>query len=1172
MKAGKVIRNTVIGILSLVLIVLVALQILLRPQVLTRIVNQVAEDYVDADVNFREVRAHVIKSFPYLNLEIRDFSITYPHSRYARYDSLYTENTLRRFSLLRAGNGKEGTDTLAAFQELGMAVDYMALLGRKVIHVHRLELSRPRIFAHYYDSTAANWNILPIGGETAADTVKKESKPLPEIILDRIALTGRPLIIYTNPKDTLHGTFSMRSLSLDGRLESARLHRAEALLSIDSLRVSGRLPSDTLSLRLHRLRSQVSDNRFTLDADALVGLRTGEYGRISLPIHLDADALLPQHEKGELEAILSSLNLQVSALNLSGKGRIFKHKDGIMDLDLEAGIQDCPLGEMAREFRDNVPALRNLPTESILASVSVKALGQYGNGHRPDVSASIDKLLVDVWGARVSATASVKDALGKDPLIALNGKLDARIDSLARVFAGDLGYSGTGTLAARLDGRARLSQLNMTTIGQASLNADVEARNLDIRNEQDSLEARIPLFALNLQTKANEIDRNLPKGARVLALKADIDSLDASLKDMFVRGGRWQLLAQNSADILKGGKELTSLMGILKLGSLRMRDAEGTGLSLQDNTETFRVEPSTRERPVPRLTLRSKSSRIRARMDANMLGARDFNFDLSATRHIRRTVNTSRLNQRLDSLARVYPGVPRDSLFRRALQERLASRERDPFAKADIQISLSDAIRSYVRDWDLRGNIGLESAQVRMPAFPLQTMVRNVSGSFDNDTLNLKNLTLTAGESDLSAQAHLTGLRRAMLGSLRSPLKLKANLTSNYIDANELMRAYAFYSTYKPSESLADASDETVEEVVDHTVLPQDVTVESKLLIIPSNLDVNFGLEASNIRYDSLEVSWAAADIAMRERTLQITNALAASNMGDIYFEGFYSTRSQEDIKAGFDLNLVNVTAGKVITLFPAIDTLMPLLTTFQGDLDCELAATTDIDTLMNVVLPSVDGIIRISGKDLGLKESPELTKITRLLMFRNKKEARISNMSVTGIVQNNILEIFPFVLDVDRYQLAASGTQHLSSEFDYHVSVIKSPLILKFGLNVWGQDFDHIKYGLGRARYRSANVPVFTQELNNVQYNLIGAIHNIFDAGVEKALEENRTGQYFGEVAGVSGTAGREEAHDVPESSLQNMESFLSDVMEQTATRREALKQEVIRLQGEAVKQKKDE
>ncbi len=1158
-KTGKVIRNVVLGIIGLLLLVVVTLQIVLRPKVLTGIVNRLAAEYVEGDVNFKEVRAHVIKSFPYLTVDARDFSITYPHERYARYDSLYPAETRRRFSLLKAGAGKEGTDTLLAFRQLGVSLNYMALLNRKTVHVHRLELSRPRIFAHYFDSTAANWDILPIG--SSEDTVKKEGKSLPPVILDHIALTDRPLIIYTNPADTLHGTFSMQRLTLDGRMESARLFKSEAKLAIDTLRISGRLPADTLSLRLYQLRSDIAEHHISLLAQAEASLRSGSYGRMRIPMYLDADADLPPHGEGELMAVVNSLNVGVSALRLSGKGNIHKMKDGVWDLDLEAGIQDCPLGEMAREFQENIPALKELPTHAIVASLSASVKGKYGKGEKPVVNASLDKLTVDVWGSRLSATASVKDALGKDPSIGLNATLKARMDSLTRVFTKDLGISGTGTLDGKLSAKARLSQLDMSRIGQASLNCELEAKNLDLLG--DSLSAVIPRFALQLETKGNKIDRNIAQGARVLALKAEADTLDVSLGNMFAHGGQIQLLAQNSAEILKGSKELSSLMGILKLGNLRMRDSEGMGLTLKDNTETFRIEPATKERPVPRLTLRSKSSRLRARMDANMMGVRDFTFDLSATRHIRRTPNPQRMSRLLDSLQRVYPGIPRDSLFHKARMERLARASQDAFAGSDVKISLSDAIRSYVRDWDLKGNIGLESARVRMPAFPLQTMVRNVKGSFDNDTLDLKNITLEAGVSDLSAKARLTGLRRAMLGSTRSILKLNANVTSNYIDANELMRGYAYYSQYKPSESLSEASDETVEETVDHVQLPDSTVAGQSLLVIPSNLEVDFSLEASGIKYDSLLVSWASADVAMRRRTLQITNALAASNMGDIYFEGFYSTRSKEDIKAGFDLNLVDITAEKVITLFPAIDTLMPLLTTFQGDLDCELAVTTDIDTLMQVKLPSVEGLMKISGKDLTLKESEELAKISRLLMFKNRKEARIDNMSVTGVVHQNVLEIFPFVLGVDRYLLAASGTQHLDQQFDYHVSVIKSPLILKFGLNAWGEDFDHIHYGLGKARYRSANVPVYTKQLDMVQYSLLAAIHNIFELGVEKAMEENRTGQYFGDMVQAADSARADTSFT--ESSLEGMQLFQAQLEETTAARLAALKQEVIRLQEEA-------
>lgn len=1193
MKVRKVIRIVLLSLVGLIAALLVAVQIILRPATLTRIVNNLAADYVEGDVSFREVRAHVIKSFPFLNVDASDFTVTYPHERYARFDSVYTDGG-RRFSLLKAGYGRDssGVDTLASFRNLSVSLNYMAFLNGKRIHVHKVELERPRIFAHYYDSTAANWDILPLGEK---DTTEKESKPLPPIVIDKVGLTDRPMIVFTHPVDTLHGMFTMRRMNLDGKLELAQLYQSRVQLGIDSLFVSGRLPADTVALALQRLRAGVEERHFTLDADARASLRTGSFGRIRVPIHFDADARLPEREEGELEAIVNSLHVSVSSLALEGRGTVFKHKDGILDLDVTAAIKDCPVGELIREFEPNFPVLKKVSTNAIL-SLNAAAKGSYGGGHTPaidarvqippayldyeglgrrgrlgldatvttddlkDVNGSLNKLFVDIVGAQLNATGDVKDILGEDPAITLDGTLRARVDSLTRAFTADMGIRGTGRLDARLSGKARLSQLNLARIGNAILSCDITGSELNIL--KDSLNANIPHLALNICTKGNKIDKNIREGARVLALKADIDSLDVSYGQMYAKGKGVQLLAQNSAEILKGSKDMTPLMGILKVGSLRLRDSDGMAVALRENTETIRIEPATKARPTPRFTVRSKSGAIRARLDDNLVGIRDLKLSASATKHVRRARNNERWNHLLDSLQRVYPGVPRDSLFRHARMRREAAASRDAFAQSDIKISLSESLKKYFREWDVDGSIGLGSGRLRTPAFPLATSVSAVEGTFDNDTLDLKNITLKAGVSDLSAKAKLTGLRWAVMGSTRRPMKLKADVTSNYIDANELMRAYAYYTTHRPADSLSTASDEALEKAVEQTELPD--SVGSKLIVIPANLEVDFSLEAAGIKYDSLRVSWAAADVAMRNRTLQVTNALAASNMGDIYFEGFYTTRSKEDIKAGFDLNLVDITAEKVITLFPAVDTLMPLLTTFVGDLDCELAVTSDIDTLMRLVLPSVDGVMKISGKDLALRESPELTKITKLLMFKNKSEARIDNMSVTGIVQNNVLEIFPFVLEVDRYLLAASGTQSLDQEFDYHVSVIKSPLLVKFGLNAWGPDFDHIHYGLGKARYKSANVPVYTKQLDNVQYNLVAAIHNIFELGVEKAMEENRTGQYFSQPTVGSYS---EEGGQIPvsEESLQGMEFLLTDIMEKNAKEREALKQEVIRLEQEA-------
>ena len=271
MKVWKVIRNVFIGLAALVLVLLVTLQILLRPSVLTGIVNNVAAGLVEGDVAFQEVRAHVIKSFPYLNIDAREFSITYPHQRYARYDSVYTQ-VGRRFNLLRMGNGREvPVDTLAYAKELSLSLNYIAL-AKGAYHIHRAELSSPRIFAHYFDSTAANWDILPLNSEPKDTT----SKPLPPIQIDRIGLSERPIVVFTDPVDTLHALFSMRRLELDGRLELDRLEKVQARFAIDSMLISGQLPQDTLSVRLESLRLSAGNRHVEASANASFATLSGQ--------------------------------------------------------------------------------------------------------------------------------------------------------------------------------------------------------------------------------------------------------------------------------------------------------------------------------------------------------------------------------------------------------------------------------------------------------------------------------------------------------------------------------------------------------------------------------------------------------------------------------------------------------------------------------------------------------------------------------------------------------------------------------------------------------------------------------------------------------------------------------------------------------------------------------
>ena len=1047
----------VASLAGLLLLILVVLQAVLTPSVLTGAVNKYAPQFVEGDVHFDNIRAHVIRSFPYLSLEADDFSLTYPHERYARYDSLLTGSA----RMLRAGYGrKSATDTLLSLRRLEVQLNYMSLLKGK-LNLHRAVLEKPRIFAHYFDSTAASWDILPLGGDKEEEEDTTSSGGM-GIELHRVSLTHRPFIVYTNPQDTLHLLLTTKDISMDGELNLSDVFRADTRLSIDSLFVSGRLPADTVALGLSRLDASMHRRNLLLDAHARAHLLTGSYGRMRIPIHIGADVDFPRCPDGETVMDINSLVLALSSLELKGAGNVRLH-DGLADMDVKASVEDCPVGDLMKEFTPNFPVLGAIAADA-LVSLNASASGTYGGGQVPLVNADVPRLYLNTTGVRLNAKGAAEDLLGGDPLLQLDGKARASLDTLSAAFLE--GIQASGKLRAEVKLKSRLSALSVENIAKTALSCSVHGDGIDVLMPSDSIKAYISSADIGFNGKR---------------LTVGIDTLSASRKDsLFVRGKGVKLRVDNPA----------SPEGELSVEGLRLKDLDGIALFLRDNSEKFSY---TRSKGGNRIRLSSRSGAVGVRTQEDAVRLTDLAFSAKASERKPRGDFRQRRKHILDSLQRVYPGVPRDSLLAYSRNLRLRQSMQDDFESADVSLSLSKSIRDLVRKWNFGGDVSFEKAGLRLASLPLKTTVTDLRGNFTDNVLNLENITVQSGSSDLTANASVTGIRRLLLGRRKPQIDINAAVTSEFIDAGELLAA------------LGSRSGET-EEAAASAPEVQDTT-SSSVLALPSNVNLNFSLESTGIKYDSLLVAWAAADIVMKQRTLQISNCVAASNMGDVYLEGFYATRSKKDMKAGFDLKIVDITAEKVMELFPGIATEIPLLGSFAGKLNCEMSATSDIDTTMSIITPTVNGVMRLSGDNMSFKSSSEFNKIAKVLMFKDREKAVIDNLYVSAIIRDNVLDVFPFVLTVDRYTLAASGAQELDRFMNYHVSVIRSPLLVKFGINIWGQDLDHLKYGIGKARYPNPNVPVFTKQLNSLQYNLVAAIHNVFELGVEQAISENNTG-----------------------------------------------------------------
>jgi hypothetical protein len=188
--------------------------------------------------------------------------------------------------------------------------------------------------------------------------------------------------------------------------------------------------------------------------------------------------------------------------------------------------------------------------------------------------------------------------------------------------------------------------------------------------------------------------------------------------------------------------------------------------------------------------------------------------------------------------------------------------------------------------------------------------------------------------------------------------------------------------------------------------------------------------------------------------------------------------------------------------MMPELGELMPVIGSINGMLNCEIAATASLDTAMNIIMPSVNGIARLSGNNLSISDDEVYTAVAKKLMFKNKKKGEIDELIVEGIIKENRVEVFPFILKLDRYTLGHSGVQNMDMSYKHHISVLRSPIIIRLGLNMSGPDYDHMKFRIGKAKYKINKLPSFASVIDQTKNELKLSIYNIFETGVDKTID----------------------------------------------------------------------
>ena len=1047
----KVLLWTVGIVLGITVIAAISIQIALRPKVMTGIVNQVSATMLtdSAKVHFGGIRLSIVKNFPRVSLKVDSVTVIYPTGTFtAPYVKPAVDSSARRQAGRNARSGRrlsrqdkgrgEVYDTLMTLKSLLVAFDAMEFYLNKSVHIPILEMKSPRIFVHRYGDRYNTDVIKPLAGilTEKKDSVEKADTTGGNLAfrLDRIRLTERPDIVFTDPEDTLELELRLRKMLFKGAIgyDSLGLAVNDINFSLDTMTVSGLYLKDSLNFTVSKLNLEEKDASYDFEVKSRARLRSAVLGRLRVPMDFSGQVSFPT------AGVFTDLKIKNFKANVAGlpfDSKAFSFKllsKGAMQIDGDLHVRKAKIYDIAKEFE------QLLPFES-------SSLGQ-----KASVNADLK-----AKGVFHAATHKMPD-----------------------------------------------------------FNLEFELNDIDLNRPQDSIIAVLPNLKLHAhlqKSKGGEGEELYSEGDRYACITLDADSVNFQYKDALKAIARKLAVDAKSTLIFKKGI-VPTMRGSIEAEHFVVEDSRSSRLNIRKMSNLFTATPKESNSEVPVLKLKHESRSISLRTPGNSLRMNRPAVDFTAV--LNTVEKRQRAARQLDSLQLLYPDIERDSL--RAHDRKMHPTQRrngggravedEEFAKKNIRLDLGEEFKKYFRDWNIDGAIAVSRLNLNSPYFPLKTRLSDLRMHFDNNTFDLGEFYLTAGSSSLAAGGTVSGLRRVLLNQGR--LNLALSVATDSLDVNQLLKAVAIgqsLDSTKRSEVLA-LSEQDDNSGGDFLVSDTTAAVSIPTLILPGNIEAIVSIKGRNIRYDDFKIDTCSSSIALKNRRLRIVQTEASTNLGRMDFEAYYASVSKQDIGAGFNLEVREVSAAKIIGMVPSVDTLVPLLKSFDGQLALTVAGMLSLDPAMKPINNSVRGIIRIEGDSLVLNDTKDMQTILRLLRFKERDRLNVKHLCIEGRIEDEKIEIFPFLLTLEKYNLALCGVQNFNNSFNYHVSLFKSPLLVKLGVDMSGNSFSESKFKLVRAKYRNADLPSFSTSIDLTRTELSSYINGILDA--QRKANQERSGK----------------------------------------------------------------
>ncbi|MDD5186001.1 MAG: AsmA-like C-terminal region-containing protein [Paludibacter sp.] len=1031
----KFLKTAAIAVTALIIVLLITISVIVwivfTPSKLTPIVRQQADKYISCPSKIGSVELTFFSSFPQFSLKITNLALINPIAR-------------------------AQSDTLLSSQTVYAALDLRALWKNNELIMHDLQLNHSVVNLYVDKTGKANYDVYK--SDTTIKDTSAFKNPFARIDIQKVVLRDAQI--------------SYIDLSSDMQ---AQLKNVDGQLGIE-------MKGDNLNALLDATSPEVS---FRMDS-------TEYFKKTATKVNIPL-----QYQFNKKLLTLTSAKVVLNGLIANIDGTIKNNQNnGDMVSDLRFTTENYQL----KPFLKMVPAKYSSKLEGVemdgLVNTKGTVTGIYNQTHYPvvDMNVQVDKgtfqyagfsyklreitgnvdVLVDL-NDEMASKVIINDAKAKtgqsnlqakgfvdyimadDMLFDLDMKMDLNLPELEPMLPDGMAIKLGGAASGNAKARFMLSDAMNFAFDKMNISGKFDATNLVMKYDSLTMSSEKAKLDLVMPNTKNKSAKYLQAGLwcnRMIVHKGN--SIAATIFNANMLAETSDITRTEQMNTINCDFNFDQMSASMDNMTANLEKSKGKLQMKANFSDTVSVPTINCDFDVQSLVAAMDTMSVKINypkgqfaMSGDKLHSDQTVFDLNYTS----VATTARMgSQSIDA--------------------------KQMIVKANIK--QNDKEENMMLKWIPTGYISMEQGKIKANGLNADIEIPSIQFDFTPDEYTIKKSQFIVDNSDFSLTGKLWNVNEYLHD--KGLLKGDFNFTSNTTDVHRLMELTNGFGVETQDSIIVAEAGTATKTVTKETT--KSAETSSGPYMVPKGLDLKLHAQINRalLGYDSAQN--VLGDLFVKDGLLVLQDMRFKTSAAKMQLTAMYRTPRKNHLFVGLDFHMTDMEISELLKMIPDIDTIMPMLRSFGGKGEFHIAVETYLDSMYNMKRSTLRGVSSVKGEDLVLMDGETFSEIAKKLRFNKKTQNKVDSLSAEFTIFKNEVDVYPFLIVMDKYKAVVGGRHNLDMTFDYNISLIDSPLPLQLGVDVKGSIGD-MKISLGKCKYANLYRPVQRREIDTKQLEI---------------------------------------------------------------------------------------